>query len=174
MGGNAVLNEGFVDVILGFTPGPEDVLSFLEVQGTLDIPGSFGGVRGIAGAGSGVALGTPFTVELGGTVFQATVTSAVSQDTDGDGVLDDSDNCLLVANADQLDTDGDGFGNMCDCDFNQDNFCGGPDFTLFIGCFNASTGGNAVCESADMNGDGFVGGPDFTLFIGGFNGLPGP
>jgi len=174
VGGDAVLNAGFVDVILGFTPGSEDVLHFLVVQGTLDIPGSFGGIRGIAGAGSGVALGTTFTVDLGGTLYEGTVTSAAPVDTDGDGVSDGSDNCLTVANADQLDTDTDGFGNRCDCDFNQDNFCGGPDFTLFIGCFNKPTGGNATCEAADMNGDGFVGGPDFTLFIGGFNGPPGP
>jgi hypothetical protein len=95
-------------------------------------------------------------------------------DTDGDGACNDVDNCTLAANPTQLDTDGDGIGNMCDCDFNQDGFCGGPDFTAFIGCFNADTGGNPVCEAADMTGDGFVGGPDFTLFIGGFNGPPGP
>ena len=95
-------------------------------------------------------------------------------DTDQDGIADVTDNCISVANAEQLDTDGDGIGNMCDCDFNQDNFCGGPDFTLFIGCFNAATGGNPTCEAADMNGDGFVGGPDYSLFIGGFNGAPGP
>jgi uncharacterized repeat protein (TIGR01451 family) len=95
-------------------------------------------------------------------------------DTDGDGIGDESDNCILSFNPGQLDTDGDNIGNQCDCDFNQDNFCGGPDFTIFIGCFNALTGGVAACEAADMNGDGFVGGPDFTLFIGGFNGPPGP
>jgi len=95
-------------------------------------------------------------------------------DTDGDGVPDGTDNCTEDVNPDQLDTDGDGIGNVCDCDFNQDDFCGGPDFTLFIGCFNQPTGGDATCEAADMNGDGFVGGPDFTLFIGGFNGPPGP
>ncbi len=84
------------------------------------------------------------------------------------------DNCTDVVNPIQLDTDTDGIGNMCDCDFNQDNFCGGPDFTLFIGCFNSPTNGDPVCEAADMNGDGFVGGPDFTLFISGFNAAPGP
>ena len=103
-----------------------------------------------------------------------TGTAVVGTDTDGDGVIDSNDNCVLAPNPSQLDTDGDHIGNQCDCDFNQDNFCGGPDFTLFIGCFNAATGGNPTCEAADMNGDGFVGGPDFSLFIGGFNGAPGP
>ena len=95
-------------------------------------------------------------------------------DTDTDGIIDDCDLCREVFNPEQVDTDGDDIGNACDCDFNQDGFCGGPDFTLFIGCFNAPTGGNPTCEAADMTGDGFVGGPDFTLFIGGFNGPPGP
>jgi len=95
-------------------------------------------------------------------------------DTDTDTVRNFLDNCSVSANPNQLDSDQDGIGNQCDCDFNQDNFCGGPDFTLFIGCFNAPTGGDAICEAADMNGDGFVGGPDFTLFISGFNRPPGP
>lgn len=35
-------------------------------------------------------------------------------DTDGDGVFDDLDNCVNVANADQADADGDGPGDACD------------------------------------------------------------
>ncbi|MEO1576160.1 MAG: M14 family zinc carboxypeptidase, partial [Pseudomonadota bacterium] len=35
-------------------------------------------------------------------------------DTDGDGVNDLVDNCTLIANADQRDSNGDGFGNACD------------------------------------------------------------
>jgi len=75
--GDAILNEGFIDVILGFTPEPEDVLEFLVVQGTIDILDGFGGIRGIAAAGSGVELGTPFTMALGDEVYQGYVTSAV-------------------------------------------------------------------------------------------------
>ena len=33
---------------------------------------------------------------------------------DGDGVIDDFDNCPAEANANQLDTDGDGIGDACD------------------------------------------------------------
>lgn len=35
-------------------------------------------------------------------------------DTDGDGILDDADNCLVNINPDQTDTDGDGYGDVCD------------------------------------------------------------
>ncbi len=101
-------------------------------------------------------------------------TTLTPVDTDGDGIFDSHDNCTLLINENQLDTDSDGIGNLCDCDCNQDNFCGGPDFTIFVGCFNSPTNGVARCEAADMNGDGFVGGPDFTRFVGGFNGAPGP
>ncbi len=41
-------------------------------------------------------------------------------DEDGDGVNDESDNCLVYANASQLDTDGDNLGNECDSDDDGD------------------------------------------------------
>jgi hypothetical protein len=42
-------------------------------------------------------------------------------DTDGDGVDDSIDNCVSVSNADQVDTDSDGIGNVCDSDDDGDN-----------------------------------------------------
>ena len=46
-------------------------------------------------------------------------------DQDGDGVLDPTDNCLTVANADQADFDRDGAGDLCDDDDNGDGFADG-------------------------------------------------
>lgn len=43
-----------------------------------------------------------------------------SKDTDNDGVNDKIDNCKSVANADQLDTDGDMLGDVCDSDDDDD------------------------------------------------------
>lgn len=55
--------------------------------------------------------------------------SAVPTDLDGDGVVDDKDNCPAVPNADQTDTDGDKLGDACDPDddddgkFDEDDNC---------------------------------------------------
>ena len=51
---------------------------------------------------------TSFTSESGAFL------SHVHVDEDFDGVPNESDNCPLVANADQADSDGDGIGNVCD------------------------------------------------------------
>ena len=46
--------------------------------------------------------------------------SPIFQDTDNDGILDNVDNCPLIANADQADLDGDGVGDVCDDDTDND------------------------------------------------------
>ncbi len=53
--------------------------------------------------------------------FEAQLNAANQSDKDGDGIPAIDDNCLTVANPDQLDTDGDGFGDACDYDDNGDN-----------------------------------------------------
>jgi uncharacterized protein (TIGR03790 family) len=42
------------------------------------------------------------------------------QDLDGDTILDARDNCSQIPNTNQRDTDGDGFGNLCDADVDGD------------------------------------------------------
>jgi hypothetical protein len=96
---------------------------------------------------------------------------------DNDTVPDNIDNCLFVNNGaaeapnNQCDTDGDGYGNACDFDINNDFVVGGPDF----GCFTANFGKTGhPLVACDINCDGVVGGPDFGLFTATFGGSVGP
>lgn len=104
------------------------------------------------------------------------MTSAVS-DADGDSVPDTDDNCTLVANGpndtatagpSQNDTNGDGYGNMCDADLNNDLVINGLDVGLFVTQFGTSG------PDADLNGDGVVNGLDTGLFVSMFGQAPGP
>ena len=45
-----------------------------------------------------------------------------SVDADSDLIGDNTDNCVTQRNTDQLDTDGDGLGNVCDLDDDDDGF----------------------------------------------------
>ncbi len=45
--------------------------------------------------------------------------AAISTDSDGDGQLDWRDNCRLIPNPRQRDTDADGYGNFCDADVDE-------------------------------------------------------
>lgn len=89
-------------------------------------------------------------------------------DADGDGVADDIDNCSAVVNVDQRDTDGDGFGNRCDTDLNNDGVTNGIDVGLLRAAFGSSG------PLRDFNGDGVVNGIDVGILRGYFGKAPGP
>ncbi|MEL7451468.1 MAG: thrombospondin type 3 repeat-containing protein [Pseudomonadota bacterium] len=94
---------------------------------------------------------------------------SASQDADGDGIEDTIDNCALVANPTQLDTDGDSFGNACDADLNNDcsvNFTDLGDMKAVF--FQAGD------LAADLNGDGSVNFFDLGIMKASFFGAPGP
>ena len=90
-------------------------------------------------------------------------------DADSDGVFDSADNCLLVNNPNQLDTDDDGFGNICDGDFNNDCAVNVVDLGILRANFFA-TGNNVT----DMNGDGVTNVVDLGLLRTVFFSPPGP
>jgi len=89
-------------------------------------------------------------------------------DGDGDGVPDAADNCLAVSNADQRDTNSDGFGNRCDPDLNNDCTVDFLDVAIMKQVFLASD------LDSDFDGDGFVGFLDLGILKGFFLGSPGP
>lgn len=89
-------------------------------------------------------------------------------DSDGDGIADQNDNCILVANPEQRDTDADGYGNYCDPDFNQDLWINASDLAYMKQHFFTSD------ELADLNGDGRVNTIDLGIMKKMFFKQPGP
>ena len=93
---------------------------------------------------------------------------ALACDADNDGICDDRDNCVLVANVDQRDTDGDGFGNVCDADLNNDCIVNFADLHLIRSLFFTRD------PNCDLNGDGWVNFPDLHLIRSMVFAEPGP
>ena len=124
-------------------------------------------VTGIVGGFVYVTTSTAFYTS---TVTDIALLSAVVVvDTDGDSIPDSADNCQLVANADQRDSDGDGYGNLCDADFNQDCIVNASDLGIMKINFFA-TGDLAT----DLDGDGVTNVTDLGLLKTLFFSTPGP
>ena len=77
-------------------------------------------------------------------------------DEDGDGLPTAVDNCTLVANPSQLDSDEDGFGNVCDPDIapgSGDGVVNFADLGVFKAAFFTQPGNPAWNPAADFTGD---------------------
>jgi hypothetical protein len=95
---------------------------------------------------------------------------AQAADTDGDGIADDVDNCILVPNADQLDTDHDGYGNACDPDFNNDGVVDQSDYDAL----QSKIGVTPVNPLYDLDGNGAVNINDLNRLKSYMGKAPGP
>jgi len=134
----------------------------------------------------------------GGGGFSYTRTNEFSlTDTDGDGISDNMDNCILKVNPTQIDSNNDGYGNVCDADFNNNCIINIDDADILANSFGSycsqSTcgigydcwGNFSGCSSsdypfrtwnpdADLNTDGRVNILDAILLANVFGGIPGP
>ncbi len=161
---------------------------YFNGTGTPPITGDLGDLRVDSSAGGNVQFA--FDVEVGGNVGDSIIniagaTSASSDDTaiavlevaftdsDDDGVEDFEDNCTLVANPSQCDSDGDGYGNHCDADFDNSGFVNFADLgQLRVGFQGASDAPDY--SPLDLNCDGAINFSDVASFKPMFGSVPGP
>lgn len=75
-------------------------------------------------------------------------TKPLLADSDGDGTADNTDNCPVNPNPSQENTDGDGFGDLCDADDDNDGTADSSD--------NCRTVSNSYQEDLDVDGTGDI------------------
>jgi uncharacterized delta-60 repeat protein len=109
----AVLNSnGTLDTVFNPATGTNNTINSVDLQtdGKLLIGGSFTTYNG-------TAANYIARIDPGG----------LSNDNDGDGVINTSDNCPSIYNANQLNADGDAQGDACDSDDDNDGVADGSD-----------------------------------------------
>lgn len=116
------------------------------------------GVIAMAFTDAGFVNGT----SNGASVIKLGAVSAPDQDQDG--IPDDQDNCPSIANADQLDTDQDGEGDVCDTDDDNDGCLDEDDANPLVASIDTDEDGVAddcdICPNDpddDIDGDGICG-----------------
>ena len=108
---------------------------------------------------------------------------AAPVDSDSDGIVDLEDNCIDAPNGplipdaasnSQVDTDGDGYGNMCDGDLNNDGSTNTLDLNLYKLAHRTSPGDTNYNADADFNGDVVINTLDLNIYKGLHRLPPGP
>lgn len=112
-------------------------------------------------------------------VLVASPAAHARSDRDADLIYDEFDNCSLVANGpnqntNQVDSDLDGYGNRCDTDYDNSSTTTSIDFGHFLQCFGFGIpGAPPDCPETDHDGSGTITTADFGIFLGKFAAAPG-
>ncbi len=87
-------------------------------------------------------------------------------DVDNDLVLGNADDCPAVYNPDQTDTDGDGLGDVCDPDDDNDGLIDQAEPYVGTDPLNPDTDGDGILDGAeDSDGDGLSDGAEATTYF---------
>jgi hypothetical protein len=163
-----------IESVVGPTGTPNDALQALELDRSSATPRLLAAGSALyeldPATGAAGLLGGSF----GGVRALAMPEPMSGPDSDRDGWPDPEDNCRDVANPDQADSDQDGFGSLCDGDFNNDGATGAPDVVMFARAFGTMVGDPAYDPDVDMTSDGGIGAPDVVLFVSAVLHPPGP
>jgi len=90
-----------------------------------------------------------------------------SFDQDGDDITDANDNCTLISNSLQYDSNSDGIGNLCDADLNNDGIVSNLDYESLVLFYENNN------LDADLNEDGLINNQDASILASRIS-LPGP
>lgn len=108
------------------------------------------------------------TITLGLSISLSAYAQTSDDDLDGDGIRNFVDNCVLTPNIDQRDTNGDGYGNICDPDFDNSLTVDFSDLAFMKSKFFTSD------PDADLDGDRTVDFADLAILKSMFFSPPGP
>jgi len=133
---------------------------------------------GVRGANQMPPLGTGLVHSQGNTLIRNWIrrpdVCTTLPDTDGDGIPDAFDNCAQVSNRSQWDSDGDGYGNRCDGDLDNNLVVDDTDRGLLQAALGSEFGQPAYHDAYDLNVDGWINDLDLALYNGLAGGAPGP
>jgi len=102
------------------------------------------------------------------------VTVYADLDTDNDGVTDSEDNCIDVYNPEQVDTNQDGYGNLCDPDLDNDGNVTEKDEDIFNQLYGFTPANPGWNPDADLNSNDEIDIDDVIIWVDMVGEAPGP
>lgn len=133
-----------------------------------------GGTWSFSGVVAGPFVTATATTAAGSTSEFSAPFTAGPPDFDGDGFPNVVDNCVLLSNPLQCDSDGDGFGNQCDGDLNNSGLVSVADYALLRSVLGQPASASATAAAADMNCSGTVTTADYAMLRASLGLPPGP